>query len=55
MYDIVVDYCTSEAPLKLSHVYYNLTIYVLHTRSRLLLLRTNVKDKTNRRTDREQY
>ena len=22
---------TSEAPLKLSHVYYNLTIYVLHT------------------------
>ena len=24
-------YRTSEAPLKLSHVYYNLTIYVLHT------------------------
>ena len=24
-------YCTSEAPLKLLHVYYNLTIYVLHT------------------------
>ena len=38
MYDIVVDYIyrTSEAPLKLSHIYYNLTIYVLHT---------NVKDK----------
>ena len=24
-------YRTSEAPLKLLHVYYNLTIYVLHT------------------------
>ena len=24
-------YRTSEAPLKLSHAYYNLTIYVLHT------------------------
>ena len=46
----------SEAPLKLLHVYYNLTIYVLHTNRRplyndcLLMSRT----KTNRRTDREQ-
>ena len=46
-----------RAPLKLLHVYYNLTIYVLHTNRLplygdcLLMSRT----KTNQRTDREQY
>ena len=50
-------YRTSEAPVKLSHVYYNLTIYVLHTNLKPLYddyLLTSRKE-TNRRTDREQY
>ena len=40
-------YRTSEASLKLLHVYYNLTIYVLHTNdiTTLRQLLTNVKDK----------
>ena len=40
-------YRTSEAPLKLLHVYYNLTTYVLHTNpiTTLRRLLTNVKDK----------
>ena len=48
---------TSEATLKLSHVYYNFTIYVVRTNLQalyddyLLMSRT----KTNRKIDREQY
>ena len=40
-------YRTSQAPVKLSHVYYNLKIYVLHTDAITTLRRllTNVKDK----------
>ena len=41
-------YRTPEAPLKLLHVYYNLTIYVLQTNAYITTLRrllTNVKDK----------
>ena len=43
-------YRTSEAPLKLSHVQYNLTIYVFHTLRRLL---TNLKDTKDKPEDRQ--
>ena len=51
-----IQHRTSEASLKLLHVYYNHRANVLHTNqepldSYLLMVRT----KTNRRTDREQY
>ena len=44
-----IQYCASGAPLKLLHVYYNHTTYVLHTNQEPLCdsytLLTNVKDK----------
>ena len=50
-------YCASETPLKLSHVHYNLTIYMLRT-NRLPLYDDCLlmsREKTRRITGREQY